>query len=517
MNFSDPLHMHPVDDVLEKALKNGVRFWSDNGQLRYKAPRGALTPEEIETLRSHRFRLLAFINAESAEQHVAPRTRSKQAPLAFSQLAHWHLYRLHTRKGIREVASATRVCGRLNLDVLRAAVTDMLRRHEALRTRIVISDRGPTQEVVDSVDCHVTVDDLTLLADGVRENEAIRRIQYFMLEPIDVSVDLLFGIRVVKIRDNEHVLVVAMEHMISDMASMNILLRDLFTAYMRRLKGQPISLPPVPVQFADYAAWQASTYQAWAETHGSFWTERSIESLRVRFPEDRSVPNNSGAGWQTVPFVIGYELKLDLQEWCRLRRTTLVMSVFTAYAALVLRWCNVLDAVIKFQTNGRDRPEVQNAVGYFSSILYFRIQAHEGDSFVDLLNRVTGEYCTAYEHADSSYMEAQYPIPEFARNTWFNWVPQGAGLDFTELNGSADTLKCVPLRFEHPMLTTLERDHEPTVILYDTEKECVGDLYFPRNRFSKQTMTRFTRNFLMFLRTMLSAPEKPVRNIMLLH
>lgn len=511
--------MDRIADVLGSVRKRGVRLWSENGQLHYKAPKGALTQEEIERLRVSRGQIVALLEratgAETAEPKLEPRPRLDRAPLAFSQLSHWNLFQLSERRAIRAVASATRMRGRLSVNALRRSVAEIVHRHDALRTRIVVLDGVPIQEISESGDCEPKVDDLTALSESFREVEVKRIIEEFILEPIDVAVGPLFGVRLLRLRDDEHVLIVAMEHMISDMFSMNILLRELFTAYMQALKGRALSLPAIPVQFADYAVWQRTAQRSWIEKHGAYWNEHLAGCQRLRFPEDRSSPTETHLGWGTVPIRIGRDLKAELREWSRLRQTTLVMSVFTAYVGLVLRWCNASESVFQYQSDGRVSPNIENTVGYFASVLYLRMGLLEDDSFLDLMNQVTEEYCKAYEHADFSYMAAQVPCPEFTRNAYFNWIPQGS-TDLSDLNGSEYTITCSPVRFVHPMLKKLELDHDPGILLHDTDDEVVGYVYFPLNRFSIDTMEKFGRNFLRFIGALLRQPEGRVKDILLL-
>lgn len=511
--------MSRIADVLGYVRKKGVRLWSENGELHYRAPKGALTQEEIERIRVSRGQIVALLEkaaaAETTEPKLEPLLRLDRAPLAFSQLAHWHLYRLSERRAIRQIASATRLRGRLNVDALQKSVAEIVRRHDALRTRIVVLDGVPTQEISKSGDCALRVDDLTGLSEILREAEILRLIEQHIMEPIDVAVGPLFGARLLRLRDDEHVLIMAMEHMISDMFSMNILLRDLFTAYMQAVKGRAFSLPAIPVQFPDYAIWQMNAQKLWIEKHGAHWNERLAACTLLRFPEDQSLQAATRLGWGTIPLQIGRSLKAELREWCRVRRTTLVMSVFTAYVGLVLRWCDASESVIRYQSDGRASPKVENTIGYFASALYLRIGLLEDDSFADLTNRITEEYCRAYEHADSSYMVAQVPPPEFTRNPLFNWIPQESKVEFSDLDGSEDAIARSPIRFPHPMVRSVETSIEPSILLVDTDGGIVGDVLFPLSRFSIDTMERFALNFQVFIRALLRQPTGRVKDITL--
>lgn len=509
-----------IDDVLGAVREKGVRLWSENGQLHYKAPKGALTQEEIARLRVSKDQIILHLERAAAAQIAEPRAEPRRwldhIPLTFSQLAHWNLYRLNERPAIRQVASATRLRGWLNVDALQKSVAEVVRRHDALRTRIVVMNGTPTQVISESSDHELRVDDLTALSGTRCEVEIERRIEQFILESVDVAIDPLFAALLLRLRDDEQVLVVAMEHMISDMYSLNILLRDLFTVYMQALKGRAFSLPEIPVQFPDYAVWQRNSQRLWIEKQGAYWDQRLTGCKRLRFPVDKDLPTATRVGWGTVPIQIGSDLKAELREWCRLKRTTLVMSVFTAYVGLVLRWCDASEAVFKYQSDGRFSPRIENTIGSFAAALYLRIRLLEDDSFVDLMNRAAEEYCRAYEHADFSYMAAQVPRPEFTGNPAFNWVPQVSKIDLSGLDGSENTIKCFPVHFAHPMLKKLDMDNEPTIVLHDTDNEVIGGVHFPLNRFSVNTMERFARNFLVFVGALLRQPNGRVKETVLL-
>lgn len=520
MNLADSqAPMGNIDDVLASLRKKGVEFSSVNGQLHYKAPKGTLTQEEIERLRERRRQIVAHLGGasgvETAESIIQPGGSTCSFPLTFSQQARWRLFQSGELPRLRQVASATRLRGQLDLNALRRSIAHIVHRHSALRTRIAIRNEKPTQEIDEAADCQLEVYDLTRIADSLRDIEINRLFDEFILQPIDLDVGRMFGIRLLKLDDNEHILIAAMDHLISDGYSLSILTRDLFGAYAQASRGSAISLPAIPMQFADYASWQERAHKEWMEKHDAYWNERLSGFQRLRFPEDGMSPSAAGLGWGTIPLHIGKDLKAELRAWCRLRRTTLVMSVFTAYVALVFRWCNSSESVIQYQSDCRFSPQVENTIGFFSSVLYLRLALKGGDSLVDLMNRVTAEYCKSHEHADHSYIAAQVPRPEFTRNTVFNWVPQGSNDDLSSAHESEAAITCSPVSFVHPMLKKVELDREPGILLYDSDDDVVGGVYFPLNRFSVENMERFGRNFLVFIRALLRQPEDRVSDIVL--
>ncbi|MEP7248009.1 MAG: hypothetical protein ABI885_30580, partial [Gammaproteobacteria bacterium] len=137
----------------------------------------------------------------------------------------------------------------------------------------------------------------------------------------------------------------------------------------------------------------------------------------------------------------------------------------------------------------------------------------QSDSFLDLLQRVTGEYCQAFEHADSSRFTAQASRPEFTRNTGFNWLPLDTPLEVDDAAESGKGLKCSPFDFVHPMPKVMEVDLEPSILLSQTEEGITGDVHFPLKRFSADTMERFGQAFLVLIDALLRNPERNIREI----
>jgi len=185
------------------------------------------------------------------------------------------------------------------------------------------------------------------------------------------------------------------------------------------------------------------------------------------------------------------------------------MSVLTAYVAAVLQWCGVTESVFQCLNEGRARKGLENAIGYFAAPLYLRVELPEQDRFIDLLSRVTNEYCAALEHFDYSYLESQVPRPEVTCNTCFNWVPQTAEFALPAFDGTDGAGRCEPVAFEHPMLETLRRDNEPVALLYDTPDEIIGNLHFPASRYSLGVMDEFRSFFLTCIDSMLNGAPLP--------
>jgi hypothetical protein len=342
------------------------------------------------------------------------------------------------------------------------------------------------------------------------------RIQQLILEPVDLSHDSMFAALLLRLSEGDYILALAMEHMISDASSRRILLHDVLTAYSQISNGTPLSLPPIALQIGDYAFRQRAAQPSWSARHLGYWEQRLAGCSRVSFPRGVGAPAGAEPRWISVPFTIDKNLKESFAEWCRLRRTTLVMGVFAAYAALVLRWCDVKDCLIRYQSDGRSLPEVENTIGFFASTLYLRIQVGDEESFNDLVDRVTREYCDAYEHSDSSFLEAQVPARDFFRNTSFNWVARGVTGVSPHSPGAANAITCSPFAFNNPVLQHIRVDSEPGVLLHDTDDGVRGYVHFLANKHSVADMERLANGFLLIIREVMISPERRMSDLSLI-
>jgi hypothetical protein len=516
-----PTHNISVPDLLFRIRSKGIKIWADNGQLRYRPSKEALTLEEIDEIRRLKADIIDFFRQASAanavEATIPRRQNPRRAPLTYSQKLWWHHLQLDTRASMRAVAGAARLSGQLNIAALRESLAELVRRHEALRTRIVAVDGVPGQLVDEPFECDLKIIDLRPVPEQERRARTRDVIQQFIHQPVSVASGPLFSATLIELGDQDHVLVIATEHLISDGVSIGILWRELFTLYFQCGKDSTRQLLPATcVQFGDYAQWQQQTSPAWAREHGEYWTQRLHGAGRVRLSEDDTTPSERRPTWGRQPVWWGEGASKELRALSRREKTSLVMAALTAYVAFVLQWCRITDLVMVFVANGRLHPAVENTVGYFAAPLFLRIELLEGDRFLDLLKRVTQEYSLAYEHSDSGKMAAEVPSPEFAWNPRFNWLPRELN---RSLFGPVDDLDAARrLAIEPYELEILPREDirwsgELELLVADGSDGVRGQFVYRADRFTAHSVERLARNLQFFVEKMVSEPWSRVSTV----
>ena len=502
---------------LERLREKGVQLWAESGRLRFKAPAGTLTEHDIQVLKGSRSQVIAILQGVGGQEHseanfsaLAP----TQAPLSLSQLWRWHLFHLNERHSARMVARAIRLSGYLNLDVIRRSIGELIEAHQALRTRIVALDGTPTQIVIPPTLSGPTVENVRDIPVNSSEATVRELIEGCTRAPIDMSAMSLVDIRLLRLGEDEHVLVLALDHMISDAHSVEILVRDLFDGYARLLSGQAWRNGPAPTRFTDYAAWQRSAQKSLVDRHSAYWEGRLIGWQRARFPIDKLLQHGS-QGWGYVSFHIEAALKKSLIDWSRRNRTTLSMCFLTVYVGLLSRWCGTSEVLVQCQTHGRPGSGLENTVGYFASLIGLRVSVRGDDCLVGLLGRVTQEYCQATDRGDSSYIARQIACGEFVRTSIFHWVPRKFEMELSAIADPSSSLTLHPVSFENVALGDLAWDNDPEIQLLERNEDIVGQVYFPRDRFAAGTIRSLVGGFLIFAESLLQFPDTPVNKLAL--
>jgi hypothetical protein len=405
---------------------------------------------------------------------------------------------------MRTIAAAVRLSGRLDVMLLRDCLARLVERHESLRTRIVVRDGIPMQHVDEPGRAALELISLTGVAQDCREAQARHLAEELVYEPFLVAAGPLFVARLIEVSELDHVLAIAMDHIVADIASLGIAWREIFTPYAQSARGMPVSLPEMSVQFPDYAVWEQRADSLWQERHGAYWRERLAGARRVRLFPQEALDNDAQTRRAWLPIRFGKELSAGLRELSRRERSTLVMSVLTAYVGVVCRLYEESDLVVPFTTGGRLRPELGGLIGYFGVPLFLRIGLFEEDSWLDLLKRVSGEYGAAYEHSDSCRMAAG--IPGFVWNPAFNWIPG----EFAAVGGDAGLaggLGIQPYAIKITIRDGVRYGAELRVDLRDSEDGVMGTVGYRADLFSREAVERFGRNFRVFAERMVGEPR----------
>jgi hypothetical protein len=362
--------------------------------------------------------------ASPDEQDVLLRPRPSGAlvPLATEQRLLWDAaLEQGTRPSDQRLCAACiRIRGPLHEDALRASIDTVVIRHESLRTRIVVLDGIPRQIIDSAAQSQLTSIDVPASGDSTTQRAATDLAQEFLQRLVDVARGPLFEAMLLRLSDEEYVLVLALDHIVADAVSCTVLSREIRTLYTQLSCGLPASLPLLPVQFADYALWQEQTYETWLQQDGAYWRARFSGVGHIQLPVDRRVASGDPLiAMVHAPF--GKALTDALRRLAAEHDVSLRMVVLAIYAVELSIWCQERDFVLAFASHGRHRrAELENIIGSLAHALCMRITLFADDDLIGLSRRLGAEFIAARAHQGFGR------VPDFvpwATDAQFNWIP----------------------------------------------------------------------------------------------
>ena len=354
----------------------------------FEAPTVAELASRIELLRGERI---------PAAPPLHPVPREEAPPLSFAQERLWFLAQMEPGSPAYNIPAAVSLRGDLRPEILRAALSETVRRHEALRTTFRAMNGVPCQWIAPPSPVDLPVIDLS----GLPE-EAPRLADEEARRPFDLAAGPLFRAVLLRLGPREHTALVTVHHIISDGWSTGVLVHELAVLYEALSAGGPPPLPELPLQYADFAVWQRIWLQGDAlKAELAWWTERLAGAPRVlELPADRPRPVLPSHRGRHLPVGLGTDLSQALRELSRRRGATLFMTVKAGFDALLSRYTGETDLLVGSPVANRSRPELEGLIGFFANTLVLRGELAGDPTFETLLGRTRETALGAFEHQD---------------------------------------------------------------------------------------------------------------------
>jgi amino acid adenylation domain-containing protein len=360
---------------------------------------GSLSPEKRELLE----RLLKKERVDVARTLIMPRKGDAGvAPLSFAQQRLWFLNRLRPESAFYNMPSALRLTGALDIGALERTLGEIVRRHESLRTTFDTVGGEPRQVIAPATSLQLSTVDLSALPPHEQSSETERLVEEEARRPFDLARDPLLRARLLTLKDDEHVLLFTMHHIVSDGWSIGVLLNELSALYAAFRKGHESPLAELPIQYADYAVWQREylSGEVLAEQL-AYWRNHLGGELPVlELPSDR--PRPPAPSYRGAEELLGVEPVVveRLRALGRESGTTLFMTLLAAFDVLLYRYTGQEDIVVGTPVAGRSRAEVEGLIGFFINTLALRTKLNGRTSFKELLGRVREVCLGAFAHQE---------------------------------------------------------------------------------------------------------------------
>ncbi len=436
---------------------------------------------------------------------VPPITRASRLgpmPLSFSQERLWFLDKLDPGSVAYNIPARLRMTGRLDVGALARALCEIVHRHEVLRTTFATVDGKPAQVIHDATDLRLAVEDAGG-DEGVREAAAAE-----MARPFDLAHGPLLRARLLRLSEDAHVLLLTMHHIVSDAWTKGVFLRELAALYEAFHAGRPSPLPELPVQYADYAAWQRSWLSGEAlERQLDYWkVQLAGAPAALDLPTSRPRPAVLTTRGARRRFSLSPDVTSGIEALARGAGATLFMTMLAAFDVLLKRYTWQSDLVVGTPVAGRTLPEIEPLIGFFVNTLVIRVRLDTDGSFVDLLERTREQCLGAYAHQDVPFerlVTELAPERDLARTPLFQVV-------FTLQDAGAGVIRL-------PGLSLSGVDGEPTTSKFDltlaigrAPEGLLGSLEYNTDLFDDDAAERLVAHYQVLLAGIVAAPDAPL-------
>ncbi|MGQ0592974.1 MAG: non-ribosomal peptide synthetase family protein [Gammaproteobacteria bacterium] len=448
-------------------------------------------------------RLRGHVPERTKTQAIPRRPEGTGALLSFAQQRLWFLHQMAPQNAVYSVPAALRLEGVLNLSALEQAFTEIVRRHEILRTTFEVVGGEPVQVISPLHRMTLPIVDLKALGKGEQEARVRELIGEEARRPFDLERGPPVRVCLLELGEVEHVLLATLHHIICDGWSMGILVREIAELYEAFSSARPAPLPELPIQYADFAYWQRQWLQGETlEQQLAYWKRQLADLPVLDFPTDHprpAVPSFRGA---SVPLRLPRDLTDRLKALSKDAGVTLFATVLAVFYVLLHRYTGQKDLVTGTGIANRNRPDIEGLIGCFVNALVLRIKLVADPTFRELLGLVDEVLLGAYAHQDMPFdrlVEELKVNRDPTRNPLFQ-----VGLAFN--NVPRQPVQLARLEITPVEIATGTAQFDCTVYLSEVAGTLVGSIVYSTDLFAESTVKQLARHFAALLEGVVMKP-----------
>jgi amino acid adenylation domain-containing protein len=506
--------MTTVEFLADITARN-VRVWVEKGNLRCRAAKGVLTPQiqqELARRKAEIVELLAerpvALAAAGPQLRAVPRDGA--VPLSFAQERLWFLYQLEPESTAYNIVAAIDFQEPLDQNAVNRTITEIVRRHETLRTTFASPDGQPVPIIAAAEAMTVPVRDLRSLPAAARREEFDRVKAAEVREPFDLARGPLMRVTVLQSGEREWELLVAQHHIVTDRWSLGVLVAEIQTLYRDFASGRASSLSEPPIQYADFAAWQRERMNGeLLDAQLAYWRERLVgDPPTLDLPLDRPRPPIQTYNGTWLTRQLQGSTSQTIRRVCREERVTPFMVLLAGFSALLHRYTGQQDILVGSPIAGRTNPMLEGLVGCFVNTLVLRTDLSGAPTFGELLGRVREVALGAYSHADVPFEKLVadlHPRRDMSRSPLFHValalqsVPKAA-----EVSGAVSTITSVGSLFDLTLFIVDAPDGFHVTAEYNTDL------------FDGVTIERLLAHYELLLAAAMNGLDRPIARLPLL-
>jgi amino acid adenylation domain-containing protein len=437
--------------------------------------------------------------------------RDGKAALSFAQERLWVFEQLEPDTGAYNIPRVLRLAGPLDVIALERSINKIVERHEVLRSGFLKDEGKPVLSIAENITVEIPLFDLSTFTEDLQQKKVKELTASETERPFDLSRAPLLRLALVRLGDHEHILLMTMHHLICDAWSIGVFMRELVACYNSFTTETSPSLPALPVQYIDFAAWQRNELTgAPLQKQLEYWRDKLAGAPAViSLPTDR--PRSPIRSFQGArrSFFITKEIREKLKTLARNESATLFMALLTAFQSLLSCLANETDIVVGSPIAGRNRPETDALIGYFVNTLVLRADLSGDPSFRESVRRTRGTALGAFANQDLPFeklLEDLNPARTAAYNplfqVWFVMQQPVAGRQ--EFNG---------LTVQYLDSGTALTRHDLQLSIWESVNGLEGAFTYSTALFDAETIDGIVEQFKVVLAVIVEQPESRLSDL----
>ena len=448
-----------------------------------------------------------------AQPPLAPVERRTDLLLSYAQQRLWFLDRFSPGSVAYNMPFGLRLKGELNWEALGWSFNELVKRHEVLRTVFVEGEGGPAQAIAEELNLQIEEIDLRGWQEREREVETERIVREEVATPFDLGRGPLLRVKLLRIGEQEHGLLVTLHHIVFDGWSVEIMVREIAYFYEAYVKGEKPKLPELPVQYADYAMWQRGWLQGEAlEQQLGYW-KKQLEGVAVlELPANRRPGMLETEAGESVPWSFSEELGRELMGLGRRQSATLFMTLLAGFQVLLSRYSGQKDISVGTPIAGRTRTEVEGLIGFFVNTLVMRTELKGRSSFLEVLGGVREMTLAAYMHQDLPFeklVEELQPERNLSGTPLFQVM-------FILQNVPLTELELPELKMSNLSVASQTEKFELTLVAMEQGGRIQGQLSYRKDLFEESSIRRLLGHWENLMTEIVTDAERRVAELPLL-
>jgi amino acid adenylation domain-containing protein len=443
----------------------------------------------------------------------ADRKAGEGVALSFAQQRLWFLDQLNTGSSFYNIPVVLRLIGKLDADALELSLNDVIARHESLRTKFESVGGQPVQLIESPATLSLPLIDVSSLTTPQREARVALLRDDEVRTGFNLSEGPLLRVKLLKLAEDEHLLLLTIHHIIADGWSISILARELAALYQAHRVGSEAELADLPVQYADYAVWQRQHLRGEVlEKQLNYWKQQLSGAPAVlKLPSDRTRPPIQSFRGAALSFHCDAELSAQLKSLSRRQSVTLYMTLLAAFEVLLSWHSGETEMVIGTPIANRNRMELESIIGFFVNTLAMRANVGGNPSFTELLARVREVVLGAYANQDVPFerlVEELKPERDLSRSPVFQvmFAWQNAPTEELSLEGLA-------MSYESARAETAKYDLGLTLWESRESGEIEGVIDYSTDMFNEERIEWMRKHFLTLLKDIVAKPEARISTL----